>query len=151
MVSALENSYSKGYQANGQQFVTLNEPIRNQYFKPVRLDVINGLPAVQSSSEITSVAFDAPFYAIDDGQLRLQEPLSEEPFLREVERLTKQNRGEDETSELYAEVAVNVAKRLMSSVPTGFFANRQELKQAANDMIRRLGFISKADIGDFGN
>ena len=149
MVSALENSYSKGYQANGQQFVTLNEPIRNQYFEPVRLDVINGLPTVQSSSEITSVAFDAPFYAIDGGQLRLQEPLSEEPFLREVERLTKQNRGEDENSELYAEVAVNVAKRLMASVPTGFFANRQELKQAANDMIRRLGFLSKADIGDF--
>ena len=150
---SLQQNYQRSFEPNtGQSTMTSNERSTNSAFQFRALPAANvggtEVPVASNWGDMAHVSFDTPF-AITSGGKQSEIILDRQAFNNAMEPVMqnrmKWGRTNFEGGEEHSRAVVDVMKLMMQSVPNGFFGDREALKMAAIEMVKRLGYTNRND------
>ena len=150
---SLQQNYQRSFEPNtGQSIMTTNERSPNPAFQFRALPAANvggtEVPVASNWGDMAHVSFDTPF-VITSGSKQSEIILDRQAFNSAMEPVMqnrmKWGRTNFEGGEEHSRAVVDVMKLMMQSVPNGFFGDREALKIAAIEMVKRLGYTNRND------
>lgn len=156
----LEKNYTRSFDRSSGQptMLAYDGATANAAFSLRPLPALQGtngvdVPVVSQWSDMSHVAFDTPFIASktdSNGNSVTAEAIIDADEINELMAPVYSNRSQwanpnFQSSDAYTDSVVGVMKMLMGSLPEGYFGNRDDLKIAAVQLIRRQGYKNRDD------